>query len=453
MKIALTSQALSVQETEALARSTESLLQELSDLSVQYMNLQAASVNDTSIDAAVKVQVTPREKIPEHDFMLRSSYLEVFYNPSLKDPLSISLARYMDKMFAEERAMIAFLSPPIFSSLIEESPTRATLSSLEKEFDRRRTRSVMYSSTYHLTFSLLTPEAYPSGWEIEKVLSDTVNPLLQGLSVMYNFTVDTQVQPYSTLSPSVRPFYDESRKAWILQRSDLRGFINAAEWPLNPSIRPGPTVNFVLFVPPASMSPMIVEDYESNSWLIPQWGSVIVYNPLSEKDLRQSKSLSASELIEPFRIFSQNLVALLGLPSADQPILFRIKSQMRLLTLRLIFDAASTLGSTARLTQSLQSISIPKNVAAAVDATIVHLHAACAHMESGRFSDALQNAKTAEGTSDKAFFDKSMVGQAYFPEEHKVAVYLPMLGPVAVPLLMSAIKELKSLVSWLRAKP
>ena len=36
-----------------------------------------------------------------------------------------------------------------------------------------------------------------------------------------------------------------------------------------------------------------------------------------------------------------------------------------------------------------------------------------------------------------------MVGQVYFPDEHKVAVYLPLLGPVAVPLLTSAIKELR----------
>jgi phosphatidylinositol glycan class S len=38
-----------------------------------------------------------------------------------------------------------------------------------------------------------------------------------------------------------------------------------------------------------------------------------------------------------------------------------------------------------------------------------------------------------------------MVGQVYFPEEHKVAVYLPLMGPVGVPLIMSAVKELMGL--------
>ena len=36
-----------------------------------------------------------------------------------------------------------------------------------------------------------------------------------------------------------------------------------------------------------------------------------------------------------------------------------------------------------------------------------------------------------------------MVGQVYFPDEHKVAVYLPLLGPVGVPLVMSAVKEVR----------
>ena len=40
-----------------------------------------------------------------------------------------------------------------------------------------------------------------------------------------------------------------------------------------------------------------------------------------------------------------------------------------------------------------------------------------------------------------------MVAMVYFPDEHKVAVYLPLLGPVAVPLLMSAVKELKSILA------
>lgn len=52
----------------------------------------------------------------------------------------------------------------------------------------------------------------------------------------------------------------------------------------------------------------------------------------------------------------------------------------------------------------------------------------------------------------RPFFEKSMVGQVYFPEEHKVAVYLPLLGPVGVPLLMSGMKEIVRLVKDLKTR-
>jgi phosphatidylinositol glycan class S len=37
-----------------------------------------------------------------------------------------------------------------------------------------------------------------------------------------------------------------------------------------------------------------------------------------------------------------------------------------------------------------------------------------------------------------------MVGQVYFPDEHKLAVYMPLLGPVGVPLVMTVLKEARA---------
>ena len=101
------------------------------------------------------------------------------------------------------------------------------------------------------------------------------------------------------------------------------------------------------------------------------------------------------------------------------------------------------MGSLARLTVALPSIAIPENVAVAVDTTLSHLHDTCLSLTEGKFNNALEHARIAEAEAEKGFFDKSMVGQVYFPDEHKVAVYLPLLGPIGVPLVMSAIKEIK----------
>ena len=56
----------------------------------------------------------------------------------------------------------------------------------------------------------------------------------------------------------------------------------------------------------------------------------------------------------------------------------------------------------------------------------------------------MEHARIAEAEAERAFFEKSMVGQLYFPDEHKLAVYLPLLGPIAVPLLMGLLNELKA---------
>jgi phosphatidylinositol glycan class S len=45
-----------------------------------------------------------------------------------------------------------------------------------------------------------------------------------------------------------------------------------------------------------------------------------------------------------------------------------------------------------------------------------------------------------------------MVGQVYFPDEHKVAVYLPLLGPIGVPLVVGLMKEVKRLVAAWKAR-
>ena len=71
-------------------------------------------------------------------------------------------------------------------------------------------------------------------------------------------------------------------------------------------------------------------------------------------------------------------------------------------------------------------------------------------LDTGRIKDAMDQASDAFRDSERAFFDKSMVGQVYFPDEHKVAVYLPLLGPVGVPLVVALLKEMRRLVALVR---
>lgn len=84
------------------------------------------------------------------------------------------------------------------------------------------------------------------------------------------------------------------------------------------------------------------------------------------------------------------------------------------------------------------------------------LDGACGALERGEYGQALHMGQVAERESKRAFFEKSMLGQVYFPDEHKVAVYLPLLGPVGVPLVVALVKVLRAegagLRGWMKGR-
>ncbi|KKF94600.1 hypothetical protein CFO_g3051 [Ceratocystis platani] len=170
----------------------------------------------------------------------------------------------------------------------------------------------------------------------------------------------------------------------VLGKEDLSSFINGAEWSLPPAIGEAPTINFILFVGNQTIqlaqSNSQSEPGTSQSWLIPKWGSVYLLPLPSDVDY-----VPADILKDPMLTFTGHLLSLLGTP------------QSGFLPLRL-----STL------------------------------------------SRALEHARIADAEAERAFFEKSMVGQLYFPDEHKIAVYLPLLGPVGTALFMGLISEVKA---------
>lgn len=322
----------------------------------------------------------------------------------------------------------------------------AAASVITSELEQRSIRTFKYASTYHLTFSLFTASAAPSAWEIDKALVQYLEPLVQALSAISSFTIDTQVHLYSSVSPIIAgPDYDPVTKSWQLSQADLSGFVNAAEWPLSPAVDGGSTINFVLYIPSAAMSPLTVANSSRDSWIVPQWGGVQILN----RSPSASNTVSIGELEKVMYTFADQLTVLIGLPPRPAPLQLRIDSLTRERLVSLILSASSTLGALDKLTKKLLSIAIPISVAQSVSTTISHLEQACHCLQQGRFQEGLQHARTAEDAAEHAFFEPSMVGQVYFPDEHKVAVYVPLLGPMAVPLVMATLKEIRE---WRRQK-
>jgi phosphatidylinositol glycan class S len=470
LRIAVEAPSLPGQEAQHLLRTTQHALDDLNEFSAHHRRLLLADgVQNSSIpltttvsergpqqekeDIALSIRLLPGESgsTPRADLHPYNPTLDVYYSPnqipsssSTASPLANFIANELQAIFNEEQASLAYL---LASTPWHTSQWKNISPELIEVLAKRKTRSFKYAPTYHLTFSLFTPTAIPSDWDIEGALHLYLAPLLESFSSISNFTVDSQVQLYATPSPSISaPEYDAEKGIWTLRKEDLSGFINAAEWPLSPSIGAGPTINFALYVPAQHQSPLVIQDNGGSSWLIPQWGGVHILNPStagSRPDV--PPKLSQEDLRQAMQTFSNQLLSLLGVPQSPNSLSLRMETLTRVHAASLIYSASSTLGALARLTKTLPSIAIPDSVAIDVQQTIAHLQQACTDLRDGRFHGALESARTAEAEAERAFFDRSMVGVVYFPDEHKVAVYLPLLGPVAVPLVMAALKEIKSM--------
>lgn len=424
----------------------------------QQVTVDGTSNASDDQDVALSIRLIPVQtgETPRAHLQRYTPTLDVYYLPSqiptssaAPSSLANFIANELHNIFAEEQAQLVHLLSTTPDKHVSDGSSMS--SETAAELQRRSARALKYAPTYHLTFSLFTPNASPSAWHIETALKQYLSPFLETFSSISNFTVDTQVQLYATFSPSIRqPEFDEELKAWTLRTEDLSGFVNAAEWPLSPSIGEGPTVNFALYAPDRSQSPLLIKPGGASSWLVPQWGGVAILNPTSHSNNEPwSNVLTSEDLAPAMRIFSNQLVSLLGLPERPHSFPLRLSTLKRVRTASLILSASSTLGALAQVYRKLPSIPVPDSVAKFADLALSHLHHTCNEVHNGQFQNALEHARIADGAAEKAFFERSMVGQVYFPDEHKVAVYLPLLGPVAVPLVMAALKEIKSaMAAW-----
>ena len=484
-----------LQETEALqlVRLSQNALDDLNDFSTHHLRLRLAEsiqslerVNASmpiigkeekkhidhshqhdnfGEDQVLMVRLTSSDAIAEtySEIESHSNTLDIVYPASLVPTatsssfsLSSYIARTLQKLYSEEQGMIENILNSGHPSTSQSTQQHRQSKSLQPEsaarLANRMARSLKYAETYHITISLFTPAASPSGWDIEEAVAEYMEPLLRSLAVISNFTIDTQVQLHAKFAPSVhQPEFDEETRVWTLREEDLSAFINAAEWPLSPSIGAGPTLNFIIYVPDQARSPLVVKGSQSTSWLIPQWGGVTILNPTDGNQTLPASHLSKESLEPALLTFSNQLLSFMGAPQNPPSLPLQLQTLRRVRATSLLLSASSTMGSLANLTVALPSIAIPETVSAAVETTLRQLRNTCDSLKEGRFQDALEHAKIAEAQAEKGFFEKSMVGQVYFPDEHKVAVYLPLLGPIGVPLVMSAMKEIKRLAAARRA--
>ncbi|CCG83954.1 protein of unknown function [Taphrina deformans PYCC 5710] len=351
-------------------------------------------------------------------------------------------------------------STRVQSQNLEESIMAYTLKVFEDERQRLSTildknknpdlRVVKYNPSYEIVLSIMhgdneNPVQFDN---IQQHLEKRFLPILKEVAPMANFSLESQSQFHADLTFS--PEYDDTSNSFVLQSTDLKNFINSAEWNLASAQSDSKPLNFVVYVPEPRYSPLVIHNQgqpvPTNSFVLPQFGTVLIYNPKTEHD--QSTLLVPENDIEQImEICSRHFLTLLGMPSIPGALgeasIWRVDGLIRQRLVETILSAQETLLSIPKIVDQIPNMHVPAHVATRIEDALLDLGQARYFMNLGRSREALHHSRLAIGKAEQAFFDEKMVSLLYFPDEHKYGVYMPLFGPLLLPLLMAGVRELK----------
>ncbi|XP_027582572.1 GPI transamidase component PIG-S [Pipra filicauda] len=321
-------------------------------------------------------------------------------------------------------------------------------------------RSLKSSLGYEITFSLLNPDpkSHAVDWDIEGAVNRYVKPVLDKLSLVANFSVDSQILYYAVLG--VTPRYDKESSSFLLSAHSLPHVINPVEARLGSSAASlYPVLNFLLYVPERSHSPLYIHDKDgapvsTNAFHSPRWGGIMVYNVEAPASPQASLPLHVDvDMARVMEVFLAQLRLLFGLSREELPPEFLLESPgnegladweldhlLWAHTVENIATVSTTLTSLAQLLDKIGNIVIKDDVASEVYRAVASVQTAVAKLAVGHLHSAFQASKEAVTSSERAFFDPSLLHLLYFPDDQKFAIYIPLFLPMAVPILLSLAK-------------
>ncbi|KAF8190376.1 phosphatidylinositol-glycan biosynthesis class S protein-domain-containing protein [Mycena galopus ATCC 62051] len=305
-------------------------------------------------------------------------------------------------------------------------------------------RVAQYSPRYRLAFTLLNEDASAGGAISAGIfpaqsLVRHLSPILNALSVLHNFTIESQVQFHAPLAFS--PVSLDN--TYGVTSEDLTVFVNSAEWSLSSSVSNDPVLHFIVFIPSAARRPLQILDSNghpspSSAFLLPQWGGIVIYNPPHSAS-PQSAPFPRSALDSVFTTFAAHLLALLGVPNlpssvhTDAPVLtpWQLDALLRRRSLENAAGAQDTLRSIVQLVAQIENMPVGLDVKGDVQGALAALDQM--YTKSTTLNATLSQSATALTLASRAFFNPGMLALLYFPAEHKYAVYTPLFASAMIP--------------------
>ncbi|XP_058097494.1 uncharacterized protein LOC131242696 isoform X2 [Magnolia sinica] len=323
-----------------------------------------------------------------------------------------------------------------------------------------------------LSFSLLNanPNDWVYDWDFPKIDEILLAPVVEALAPVANISVESQVL-YHTPKSSFS-YWDAKLGSYVFSTKDLPFFVNSNEWHLDTSVAAAgrsKVLQFVVYIPSAKECPLLLrlsdgEISATNGFVSPMWGGVIVWNPprcsKEAHGIRPPRhTLSPQELQKVFQVFVGQLRLLLGLRSdkfyAAESGIYRflasergfaeweLDALFRHHTCFNLLSCATTLGSLSRLVQSLPRMIVMDEIGKQVKFSLEAATLSQSNASSGMYDASAVSSRRARALAEDAFFHPSIMSLSYSSIEHYFAIYMPFFAPVALHVLLAAIKELK----------
>lgn len=337
---------------------------------------------------------------------------------------------------------------------VEEISSMPTLLTKKTWKSVRAKHTLQPSAGYRLTFNLAiaNPLNFLPTWDIENAINKKLQPVLRKLEFMGPFHVSSQVLYFADVG--ITPYKDGN--VFYVTKTKLPLFINPLESRLNTYTSTDANLNFIIYIPPNKYAPLVIKSKKSSNahytaFHSPRWGGIQIYNPSNASLLDGKFTVPIEELMKVFIVQLRNL---LGITVPEDLLTDELSDfvRMKLLvykTFEHLRESISTLTSLSKLLDEIANIVIRDDIKELIETSVKNIESAVTALKHGLISKAYTHSKTAFVTSEKAFYDASLLALLYFPDDQKYAIYVPLFLPIALPVLLSFGKA----INWLKNSP
>ncbi|KAG5670387.1 hypothetical protein PVAND_000656 [Polypedilum vanderplanki] len=410
------------------------------------------------------------EQILNKHYEIKAGNLLVAEWKNLEEEILVTNER---TIFISPKASSDKIYQVVRSWIVRDYKIRSILGQI-KSFDGKQIRHKYPppSPEYEIMISVLNPnpDLQTLHWNVRKATEMYLQPFLNELSDLSNFTLKSQWKYQVVLKYDNKQIKDESKmgRHFAMEKDSLPQIINSIERKLGTDVVNKPCIHLVVYAPPCKFAPVYVykdgsriSDHSFDSFISAKWGGIVIANPSDavcssqsdESNNPQEIYLHSHEVMDFVlyqlrKIFELQVEIPLNyasMVSLEQitPRLWEKDMYLRNGAIHLIASASSTLKSLIKLLDDIKNIVIGDHVGAEIHTAYKNVVLAKEFLATNDIHNAVKHARLSFIAAEKAFNDPSLLELLYFPEEQKYAIYIPLYLPIMIPVFFSfkAIKK------------